>query len=102
MHRSGIVIHHSGHLLSARQLENKKARYSKLARAKLSRQPQDPAARFEMAVQLVNEGQANLACRLLQRVVIESPQHEQSYQARLLWAKLLGGEQKYRAALDLG
>jgi hypothetical protein len=86
---SGLAIHHYGLLLTSELALYKNRRYANLLRNKLKKSPQDPRVRFEMAVQLVAEGQTTLAERLLERTVREDPQHPETLRARLLLGRLL-------------
>jgi len=87
--KTSVAIHHYGHLVSTDRQEAKKVRYAKLLRKKLQLNPQDVKARYEMAVQLSNEGSSELAQRLLKRTISENPHHPETHRARLLLGRLL-------------
>jgi len=96
---TGIIVHHYGHLVNSVRRQTKKTRYASLLRQKLHKQPEDPTARYEMAVQLVTEGQEELARRLLLRAVTEAPEHGASHRARLLLGRLLLADGQAEAGL---
>jgi hypothetical protein len=96
---AALPIHHYGHLPFA-NLEKKKVLYGALLRKKLQENPQDLRARREMAVQLVVEGQAALAQRLLQRAVRDSPYDAESHPAHLLLSRLLAAAGRWDSAQD--
>lgn len=86
---TGIVVHHYGHVVDLERRETKTALYASLLRKKLKETPEDPQARYEMAVQLVSEDRQDLAVQLLRRTVEEMPEHEVAYRSRLLLGRLL-------------
>ena len=88
LQHTGVAIHHRGHLLEPVRMEIKNVRYNKLLRRKVKQNPQDPKARFELAVQLVAEGRSDLARRLLARTIAEFPHHMETHPARLLLGRL--------------
>lgn len=97
-HQADVPVHHHGHLFQDKQ-ENRKRLYGRLLRRKIQRQPADSRARFELAVQLVEEGRCDLAERLLVRTVVEAPGSPEVHRARLLLGRLLLNRREETAAL---
>ncbi len=89
VNKTRFVVHHYGHLLTHERQNIKKVRYARLLRKKLQLNPQDVKVRYEMAVQLADEGCDDLARRLLQRTISEDPHHPETHRARLLLGRLL-------------
>ena len=74
--RTDLVVHHYGHLPDYGKVVDRNRLYARLLRDKVSERPEDPRARYELAVQLANEGRLrrpsrpfrlNLRCRLSSR-----------------------------------
>lgn len=97
-HQHGFPIHHHGYQLDSAALKKRILRNGRILRAKIKNTPQCPTARREMAEQLVAEGQATLARRLLARSVAEAPQSDETPGARRLLARLLVAEKEFEAA----
>ena len=93
-----VSVHHHGHLLSNKK-EARKRLYGKLLRQKIRRRPTDSRARYELAVQLVEEGRSELAEKLLVRTVAEAPGAPEVHRARLLLGRLLMHRREHEAAL---
>lgn len=100
IHRAPIAIHHYGHMVDKEKQNTKRRRYANLLRKKLQLDPQDVKARYEMAVQLSIEGNADLAERLLSRTICESPHHPETHRARLLLGRLLIANDRPAAAVS--
>ena len=87
--RKDIPVHHYGHLPEYGKDNARKRLYSRLLRTKIAERPEDPLSRYELAVQLANEGHFGLAERLLARTVRDAPGSPGVHRARLLLGRLL-------------
>lgn len=86
-----IPIHHHGHRGDAAREAARRARDGRLLRLKLHEEPANPRARYEMAVQLLKEGQPVLARRLLEALVAAAPDGVRSFEAWCLLGRLALG-----------
>lgn len=92
-------IRHFGHLQGPAADARRRALYGRLLRRKIRGSPGDPRTRRDLAVQLVQEGNKDLARRLLGRTVSESPRGPEVHRARLLLGRLLMEEGDLAGAL---
>jgi len=86
-----IPIHHHGHLVTANKNVKRNRLYGRMLRDKVRVNPEDPMTRYELGVQLANEGRHPLAERLLARTVRDAPGAPGVHKARLLLSRLLAG-----------
>lgn len=83
-----IPVHHHGHRGDPGREAERVARDGRLLRLKLHEEPANPRARYEMAVQLLKEGQPGLAQRLLEAMVAAAPDGARSFEAWSLLGRL--------------
>lgn len=96
--RLELPIHHYGHLPEMNKTELRNSLYGRLLRQKIRVNPEEPLARYELGVQLANEGRHQLAERLLARTVRDAPGGLGVYKARLLLGRLLTARGEIAAA----
>lgn len=83
-----IPVHHRGHRGDPAREAERLARDGRLLRLKLHEEPSSPRARYEMAVQLLKEGQPGLAQRLLEALVAMAPDGARSFESWSLLGRL--------------
>ncbi len=97
--RAEIPIHHQGHRGNPGREAARLARDGHLLRLKLHEEPASPRARYEMAVQLLQEGQPDLARRLLEALVAAAPDGVRAFEAWGLLGRLAVAGGDHEAAL---
>ncbi len=98
--RLGTPVHHAGHCGNPAREAARRARDGRLLRLKLQEDPANPRARYEMAAQLLGEERPDLAQRLLEALVAESPDGPRSADAWSLLGRLALAEGKAARALE--
>ena len=96
---TGIPVHHLGHLQGESGHLRRRELYGRLLRAAIREKPLDPKIRGELAIQLIAEGQPDLAEKLLERTVADAPGGPESHKARLNLGRLLLARGESSAAL---
>ena len=87
--KQDINLHHLGHMLKYPRAQGRVAFYGQLLRKKLKQQPDDPCARYEMAVHLAGTGEDGLARTLLENTLNRFEAWATRHRARLLLGDIL-------------
>jgi len=96
-----VPVHHQGHMLDYPRPEGRTGFYGNLLVKKVRQQPDNPMARYELAVHLAGVGNNILAGKWLERTLTEFPFWAGSYRAQVLLGEIRLKQGKKQEAASL-